>query len=146
MLTLEPHPRSLFEPDAPPFRLTPASIKIWLIEEIGPGDAGRRAVRCAAFSRTPPRAFVERVLVHGLGARHIVCGHDFAFGHGRKGTPELLLWLGDEFDFGFTCVQEIRDEDGEPYSSTRIRDHLRHGRPGRRGAAARSAVRRSRAR
>jgi riboflavin kinase/FMN adenylyltransferase len=26
-------------------------------------------------------------------------------------------------------VQEIKDEDGEPYSSTRIRDHLRHGRP-----------------
>ena len=83
----------------------------------------------AAFSRTPPRAFVERVLVQGLGARQVVCGHDFAFGHGRKGTPELLLWLGDEFDFGFTCVQEVKDEDGEPYSSTRIRDHLRHGRP-----------------
>jgi riboflavin kinase / FMN adenylyltransferase len=128
VLTLEPHPRSLFEPDAPPFRLTPPPIKIRLIEEIGP-ELLVIVPFDAAFSRTPPRAFVERVLVHGLGARHIVCGHDFAFGHGRKGTPELLLWLGDEFDFGFTCVQEIKDEDGEPYSSTRIREHLRHGRP-----------------
>lgn len=128
VLTLEPHPRSLFEPDAPPFRLTPPPVKVRLIEEIGP-EMLVVVPFDAAFSRTPPRAFVERVLVHGLGARHVVCGHDFAFGHGRKGTPELLLWLGDEFDFGFTCVQEVRDEDGEPYSSTRIRDHLRHGRP-----------------
>jgi riboflavin kinase/FMN adenylyltransferase len=128
VLTLEPHPRSLFEPDAPPFRLTPASIKIRLIEEIGP-EMLVVVPFDAPFSRTPPRAFVERVLVHGLGSRHVVCGHDFAFGHGRKGTPELLLWLGDEFDFGFTCVQEFKDEDGEPYSSTRIREHLRHGRP-----------------
>lgn len=128
VLTLEPHPRSLFEPDAPPFRLTPPPVKVRLIEGIGP-EMLVVVPFDAAFSRTPPRAFVERVLVHGLGARHVVCGHDFAFGHGRKGTPELLLWLGDEFDFGFTCVQEVRDEDGEPYSSTRIRDHLRHGRP-----------------
>src|SRR5512144_896715 len=129
VLTLEPHPRSIFEPDAPPFRLTPFPVKQRLIESVGPGllvvipfdpDLGR----------TSPRAFVERVLVRGLGARHVVCGHDFAFGHGRKGTPELLLWLGDEFDFGFTCVQEVKDLDGEPYSSTRIRDYLRHGRPG----------------
>ncbi len=129
VLTLEPHPRSLFEPDAPPFRLTPAPMKVRLIEQLGP-EMLVIVPFDAAFSRTQPRAFVERVLVHGLGARHVVCGHDFAFGHGRKGTPELLLWLGDEFDFGFTCVQEVKDLDGEPYSSTRIRDYLRHGRPG----------------
>jgi riboflavin kinase/FMN adenylyltransferase len=128
VLTLEPHPRSVFKPDTPPFRLTPYPAKVRLIEALGPAvlvvvpfDVG--------FARTPPRAFVERVLVEGLGARHVVCGHDFAFGHGRKGTPELLLWLGDEFDFGFTCVHEVKDTDGEPYSSTRVRDFLRHGLP-----------------
>jgi riboflavin kinase/FMN adenylyltransferase len=129
VLTLEPHPRSLFEPDAPPFRLTPFPVKQRLIETLGP-ELLVVIPFDLDFARTPPRAFVERVLAGGLGARHVVCGHDFAFGHGRKGTPELLLWLGDEFDFGFTCVQEIKDEDGEPYSATRIRDYLRHGRPG----------------
>jgi riboflavin kinase / FMN adenylyltransferase len=129
VLTLEPHPRSVFEPDAPPFRLTPFPMKQRLIESLGP-ELLVVIPFDLDFARTPPRAFVELVLVGGLGARHVVCGHDFAFGHARKGTPELLLWLGDEFDFGFTCVQEIKDEDGEPYSATRIRDHLRHGRPG----------------
>jgi riboflavin kinase/FMN adenylyltransferase len=129
VLTLEPHPHSIFEPDGPPFRLTPFPVKVRLIEALGPEVLVVIPFNLD-FARTPPRAFVERVLVHALGARHVVCGHDFAFGHGRKGTPELLLWLGDEFDFGFTCVQEIKDEDGEPYSATRIRDCLRHGRPG----------------
>jgi riboflavin kinase / FMN adenylyltransferase len=129
VLTLEPHPRSVFEPEASPFRLTPFPIKQRLIESLGP-ELLVVIPFDLDFARTPPRAFVERVLIHGLGARHVVCGHDFAFGHGRKGTPELLLWLGDEFDFGFTCVQEVKDEDGEPYSATRIRDYLRHGRPG----------------
>ncbi|MBK8176783.1 MAG: bifunctional riboflavin kinase/FAD synthetase [Rhodospirillales bacterium] len=128
VLTLEPHPKSIFDPGTPPFRLTPYPAKVRLIGEIGP-MALVVIPFDSEFARTAPRAFVERVLVHGLGARHVVCGHDFAFGHGRKGTPELLLWMGDEFDFGFTCVPEIKDDDGEPFSSTRIREYLRMGRP-----------------
>jgi len=128
VLTLEPHPRSLFDPGAPPFRLTPLPAKIRQIEALGP-DALVIIPFDAEFAKTPPRAFVERVVVKGLCARHVVCGHDFAFGHGRRGTPELLLWLGEEFDFGFACVHEIKDADGEPYSSTRIRDSLRAGHP-----------------
>lgn len=127
VLTFEPHPRTFFEPNGAPFRLSPFPIKVRLIEGLGP-ELLVVVVFDAELARTPPRVFVERVLVGGLGARHIVCGHDFAFGHGRKGTPELLLWLGDEFDFGFTCVHEIKDADGEPYSSTRVREYLRRGR------------------
>ena len=127
VLTFEPHPRSVFEPNATPFRLSPFPVKARLIEAIGP-ELLVVVTFNAEFARTPPRAFVEQVLVHGLEARHVICGHDFAFGHGRKGTPELLLWLGDEFDFGFTCVHEIKDADGEPYSSTQVREHLRCGR------------------
>lgn len=128
VLTLEPHPRSVFEPAAPPFRLTPFPVKARLIEALGP-ELLVVIPFDPSFAKMPPRAFVEHVLAGGLGARHVVCGHDFAFGHGRKGTPELLLWLGDEFDFGFTCVSEVKDDDGEAYSSTRIRDLLRAGRP-----------------
>jgi riboflavin kinase/FMN adenylyltransferase len=128
VLTLEPHPRALFHPEEPPFRLTPAPVKARLIEALGP-EVMVIVPFDLDFSRLSARAFVDRVLVRGLRARHVVCGHDFAFGHARKGTPELLLWLGDEFDFGFTCVQEVRDGNGEPYSSTRIRDLLRGGDP-----------------
>lgn len=126
VLTLEPHPRALFHPDGPPFRLTPAAVKARLIEAFGV-DALVIVPFDPAFARLSARGFVETVMVNGLVAHHVVCGHDFAFGHGRKGNPELLLWLGDEFGFGFTCVSEVRDADGEPYSSTRIRAALRDG-------------------
>jgi riboflavin kinase/FMN adenylyltransferase len=126
VLTLEPHPRAVFQPSAPPFRLTPLPVKARLIEALGV-DVLVVVPFDAEFARLPARAFVERVIVDGLGARHVICGHDFAFGHGRKGTPELLLWLGDEFGFGFTCVSEVREPDGLSYSSTRIREALRQG-------------------
>lgn len=126
VLTFEPHPRTLFFPDDPPFRLTPADVKARVISTLGP-DALVIVPFDRTFSQLSARAFVEAVIVGGLAARHVVCGHDFAFGHHRKGTPELLLWLGDELGFGFTCVQEVRDGDGETYSSTRIRAALRAG-------------------
>lgn len=128
VLTLEPHPRSVFKPDTAPYRLTPFRYKARIIEEIGP-----EALIVIHFDRTfslvSARDFVRQVLVEGAGAQHVVCGHDFAFGHGREGNSELLLQLGGEYGFGFTCVREIRDAEGEPYSSTRIREHLKKGDP-----------------
>jgi riboflavin kinase/FMN adenylyltransferase len=128
VMTFEPHPRTLFAPEVGSFRLTPFPVKARLIEALGP-EVLFVIPFDAELARVSARAFVEEVLVHGLGARHVICGHDFAFGQGRKGTPELLLWLGDEFGFGFTCVQEVREAGGEGYSSTRIREYLRRGEP-----------------
>jgi riboflavin kinase/FMN adenylyltransferase len=128
VLTLEPHPRSVFKPDAPPYRLTPFRLKARLIEEIGP-EVLIVIHFDLAFSRISARDFVRQVLVESSAAQHVVCGHDFAFGHGREGNSELLLQLGGELGFGFTCVREVRDADGKPYSSTRIREYLTSGNP-----------------
>ena len=35
VLTFEPHPRKLFRPDDPPFRITPPALKYRLLEEAG---------------------------------------------------------------------------------------------------------------
>jgi len=128
VLTLEPHPRSVFKTDAPPFRLTPFRLKARLIEEIGP-QVLIVIHFDLAFSRISARDFVRQVLVESSAAQHVVCGHDFAFGHGREGNSELLLQMGGDYGFGFTCVREIRDADGKPYSSTRIREYLTSGNP-----------------
>jgi riboflavin kinase / FMN adenylyltransferase len=126
VLTLEPHPRSVFDPAAAPFRLTPFHAKARLIEALGvevlvvvPFDRD--------FASRSAREFVRNVLVEGIAARFVVSGHNFAFGHGREGTPELLLQLGGEFGFDYTCVREVRDPGGEPYSSTRVRRCLAAG-------------------
>ncbi|TVR83159.1 MAG: bifunctional riboflavin kinase/FAD synthetase [Rhodospirillales bacterium] len=126
VLTLEPHPRAVFQPDSPPFRLTPFHAKARLIEALGV-DILVVVAFDAVFAALRATRFVKAVLVEGLGARAVISGHDFHFGRGREGHPDLLLELGSTYDFDYTCVHEVRGPDGVPYSSTRIREALRDG-------------------
>ena len=43
-------------------------------------------------------AFVDQILYRKLHAAHIVVGTDFTFGHGKKGTPELLKSCPENMD------------------------------------------------
>ena len=124
VLTFEPHPRSVFAPGAEPFRLTPMRTKARLVEEMG--------VDCMIvlrfdreFSELGAESFVHDVLLGGLGAAHVVSGYDFVFGHRRQGNCELLLRMGKEHGFGFVAHHAVEDENGEVYSSTRVRDFLK---------------------
>ena len=128
VLTFEPHPRSFFRPDDPPFRLTPFRIRARLLADMGvavlvvlPFDE--------AFSLRPADRFVGDVLVAGLRARHVVVGYDFCFGHKRQGNAETLIAAGRKLGFGVTVVTKATDEVGGTYSSSSIRDLLRQGRP-----------------
>ncbi|NYZ16237.1 bifunctional riboflavin kinase/FAD synthetase [Azospirillum sp. RWY-5-1] len=132
VLTFEPHPRSLFRPDDPPFRLSPFRVKARHVEALGVDLLFVRHFD-TAFSQTSARDFVEHELVAGLGIRHAVCGSDFVFGHGRTGDVAALTTLGAGFGFGVTAVEPVTDSDDGVYSSTRVRDALLRGDP--RGAA-----------
>lgn len=132
VLSFEPHPRSFFQPAAPPFRLTPFRAKAELLRRLGVDVLfslrfDRRMVQRSADD------FVRGVLVGGLGIRHAVVGYDFVFGHGRKGTAALLTRMGGELGFGVTVVDPVR-AGAELYSSTRIRELLQAGDPRRAGA------------
>jgi riboflavin kinase/FMN adenylyltransferase len=132
VLTFEPHPRTLFAPDTPPFRLTPFHLKSRLIEEMGV-DFLIVLQFDLDFSRRSAESFVADVLIGNLNARHIVSGFDFVFGHQRQGTAQFLeargKAQGNNQGFGTTSVGAITDETGEVVSSTRIRTHLAEGRP-----------------
>jgi riboflavin kinase/FMN adenylyltransferase len=73
--------------------------------------------------------FVANVLVEGLGVSHVVVGYDFVFGHNRGGDTEFLRRAGNDGGFGVTIVEPVSAPGEQIYSSTRIRDHLRAGRP-----------------
>lgn len=128
VLTFEPHPRLLFQPDQPPFRLSPFRIKARHIEEMGV-DFMVVLQFDREFARQPAEKFIDDVLVGGLRARHVVAGYDFLFGNGRRGNCSMLLGMGQAHGYGFTCVPAVTDNDGEPYSSTRVRDFLQSGDP-----------------
>lgn len=128
VLTFEPHPRQYFQPDAPPFRLTPLRSKARQMEPLGIDALLALPFDERIASRTAD-AFVEDILVGALQARHVVIGYDFAFGKDRGGTPQTLQEAGARHGFGVTCVEAALNADGTEYSSTQVRQLLRDGKP-----------------
>lgn len=128
VLSFEPHPRAIFRPDDPPFRLTPFRIKARLLEALGV-DLHIVLHFDEPFSRRSADDFVREVLVGGLGARHVVIGHDFCFGHRRQGNADTLRGFGDAYGFGVSVVTQASDETGGAYSSSRVRELLADGKP-----------------
>jgi len=127
VLTFEPHPRRYFVPDTGPFRLTLLPAKVRLL-----ADCGVQAVLAQrfdpAFAAISAQDFVDKVLIDGMGTRHVVCGYDFTFGARRSGNVERLREIATERDLGVTVLDPVMRE-GEIYSSTRIREALRAGWP-----------------
>ncbi len=126
VLTFEPHPRTVFRPETPVFRLTPAPLKARLLEAEGfqsvieyPFDK--------TFSQRSAEDFVKSILVDWLGAGGVVTGVDFHFGKGREGGPAFLMQAGKRHGFDVTLVDSFRDEGSDVISSSRIRDCLAKG-------------------
>ncbi len=133
VLTFEPHPRSVFQPGAPPFRLTPFRAKSRALEELGV-DLLFTLHFDLDFAKKSAEDFVAEVLIEGLGVRQVVVGYDFVFGNRRRGTADLLKVAGDQYGFGVGVVAPATGAGGVVYSSTQIREHLAAGQP--RAAAA----------
>ncbi len=132
VLTFEPHPRELFRPDDPAFRLTLSTERAEALAALGvqvvyemPFDR--------AFSLLSAEAFVDEVLHRGVGAAHLACGPDFAFGHRRGGDAVFLAARAEALGIGLTVVPPLADAQG-PISSTRIRRLLQDGYPERAAA------------
>ena len=133
VLTFEPHPRMLFQPDAPAFRLTSAAARAEAIAALGTNILFELGFDME-FSHVSAEDFITGILHRGLGLRHVVIGHDFFFGHRRRGTPEMLQEYGIRLGFGVSVIDPVTEQDGAVYSSSRIRQCLKEGDP--RGAAA----------
>ncbi|WP_067341084.1 bifunctional riboflavin kinase/FAD synthetase [Stappia indica] len=125
-LTFEPHPRTVFNPDKPVFRLTPEPMKARVMAATGlDGMVSLPFTR--AFAGLEAEAFVHEILRDKLHIRHAVTGYDFHFGRGRRGTPDFLRAAGQSDDFGVTIVTAATDEAGEAVSSSRVRAALAAG-------------------
>jgi riboflavin kinase/FMN adenylyltransferase len=124
-LTFEPHPRGFFVPDTGPFRLTLPPAKLRLLAQYGVQAVLAQRFD-ASFAALSADAFIDDVLLKGLGAHHVVCGYDFTFGARRGGNVEFLRQAGALRGIGVTVLEPVMRE-GEIYSSTRIREALRAG-------------------
>ncbi|MBM86040.1 MAG: riboflavin biosynthesis protein RibF [Rhodospirillaceae bacterium] len=132
VLTFEPHPRTLFQQGAAPFRLTGSESRAEAIAALGVSVLFE-IVFSQDFSQISAEDFVALILKDSLGLRHVVCGYDFVFGHRRRGTPDMLQTLGRDAGIGVTCMPAAAETDGAVYSSTRVRQCIAEGDP--KGAA-----------
>jgi riboflavin kinase/FMN adenylyltransferase len=124
-IVFEPQPTEFFLGDKAPARLMRMREKLEALWATGVDK-----VLCLNFNETlrnlSAEQFIDRVLVQGLGIKHLVVGDDFRFGCDRKGDYTLLQAKGAELGFAVTDTHTL-DMDGKRVSSTRIRHLLEAG-------------------
>lgn len=125
VMTFEPHPREFFDHGRAPARLSRLRDKVAALTALGV-DRLLLLRFDAALAALEPQAFIDRLLVAGLGARDVVVGDDFRFGHARRGDYAWLARAGHDTGFAVETA-ETRMVDGERISSTRVRRALAAG-------------------
>jgi riboflavin kinase/FMN adenylyltransferase len=118
LVTFEPHPRCVVDPNHCPASLTTVDEKAWLLDQLGL-DHLVVIPFTAQVAALSPAAFMERLL-RGMELRHFVSGENFRFGQGRRGDNEFLRRLGVRHGFSVEVVPTL-SRGREPVSSTRIR-------------------------
>jgi len=125
--TFDPHPKRFFRPDSDWFRLTQMDQRQELFAAAG-ADAMLVFPFNAELAALSAHAFATERLVDLIGAGGVVTGTDFTFGKARQGDTAMLAQLGAELGFSAETVAPVTFG-GETVSSSRIREHLREGRP-----------------
>ena len=121
VVTFEPHPLAVLAPETAPPLITTFAQKIALIAETGV-DCLAAITFTPEFSRMPAEAFVRDILVGFLGMRHIIIGHDYAFGKDRQGNRETLERLGSICGFTIEDIDPVGE--GEAIFSSSLARRL----------------------
>ncbi len=125
VLTFEPHPRAVFNPDEPVFRLSDERAKLRLLAMTGLD--GAIVMRFdAALAALSAEDFVRRILIERFAVAAVVVGFDFHFGRGRAGSPAFLTAAGRSHGFTVDIVPPFADG-GTRISSGAIRTALAAG-------------------
>lgn len=128
VVTFDPHP-SVVRPGNRPAMLAAHPRRAELMEQLGV-DALLILPFTTEFSQLSPEDFVTTVLAGALGAKLVVEGPNFRFGHKAAGDVAGLTVLGREYDFGVEVVDLfVRGTagGGEAFSSTLVRRLVAEG-------------------
>lgn len=129
VVTFDRHPATVVRPESAPRVLTDLEQKLELLATTGMDYA--YVVRFdEARANESAEDFVRELLVDCLAARAVVVGHDFHFGHQRRGNVALLQAMGAELGFDVLGISLVADGElpgAEAVSSTRIRRLLQAG-------------------
>lgn len=119
VLTFHPHPAIVLG-RRPQAVLTPLDRKVELLCRFDDSLCVVVEPFTLELGAMTPRQFVERLLVGQLGAKVVMVGDNFRFGHDRAGDFPTLAALGAEVGFEARSTPLAGDETGA-FSSSRAR-------------------------
>jgi len=126
VLTFDPHPTCVVAPARTPPLMTSPDRRAELMRE-----EGIEQVLILPFTRDlamlSPEEFVRSLLMERLGARAVLVGDNFRFGHGQAGNVRILAELGRALGFETEIVPAVACR-GRVVSSSGIRNLISAGR------------------
>jgi riboflavin kinase / FMN adenylyltransferase len=126
VLTFDPHPTRVVAPARAPQLLTSPERRAELMCE-----EGIEQVLILPFTgevaQLTPEEFVRQLVVERLGARAVLVGDNFRFGHRQAGNVQVLAALGQRLGFE-TEVVPVAACRGRIASSSGIREAIQAGR------------------
>jgi riboflavin kinase/FMN adenylyltransferase len=125
VLTFDPHPAAIVTPERPLRLLSTHAERSTLMQR-----EGIEQVLILPFTfevaHLTPEEFVEQVLVKTLGARVVVVGENFRFGHKQAGDTRVLTELGERFGFETRIMGAVKRR-GRIVSSSEVRRAVETG-------------------
>jgi len=126
VITFDPHPKMILHPDIRPFFLiTTPEEKLGLLEQCGI-DATLIIPFSPDYAKTTARQFVYETLGQKLAIKKIIIGHDYTFGHDKKGNDTYLISVGKELGFDVEVIDAFK-VGKDIVSSTLIRNLILQG-------------------
>lgn len=131
VMSFEPHPRDYFaavarKPELAPARIATLRDKLTELARCGIDQCVVLPFN-AALAAQPAEAFIQDVLVRGLGVRYVLVGDDFRFGAKRVGDYAMLDAAGERLGFDVARMNSY-EVHGTRVSSSAVREALAQGR------------------
>jgi riboflavin kinase / FMN adenylyltransferase len=126
VLTFDPHPAKILRPDAAPLQIETLAQRLDGFSRFGI-EAALVLPFTTELAEVKARDFVEKIVVQTMGAKAVLVGESFRFGHRQEGDVELLERLGEKFGFEVDVIAPVGDGN-TVVSSSAIRTAVREGR------------------
>jgi riboflavin kinase / FMN adenylyltransferase len=131
VMSFEPHPRDYFaavarKPELAPARIATLRDKLTELARCGIDQCVVLPFN-AALASQPAEAFIQDVLVRGLGVKYVLVGDDFRFGAKRVGDYAMLDAAGERLGFDVARMNSY-EVHGTRVSSSAVREALAQGR------------------
>jgi riboflavin kinase/FMN adenylyltransferase len=125
LLTFDPHPRKVLQPNAPMLLIQTLKERAATLKRLGLDHVVVHPFT-KSFSQLSAAAYVETILIDMLNTKEIVIGHNHRFGKNRAAAVDDLEHFGNIYDFGVTQIN-AQQLDNISISSTKIRAALSIG-------------------